>query len=82
MHHQGVKYPDHFEIRRVSATSAIRWHSQYVSVGSVLIGEHLGLEPICDGIWAVYFSWKRIGFLDESKMKILDTYGKLVRHKV
>lgn len=82
IHRLGVKYPDHFEIRRVSATSAIRWHSQYVSVGSVLIGEHLGLEPICDGIWAVYFSWKRIGFLDESKMKILDTYGKIVRHKV
>ena len=77
-----VQYPDHYEIRRVSGTSAIRWHSQSVSVGSVLIGEYLGLEPICDGIWAVYFDWKRIGFLDESKMKIVDTYGKMVHKKV
>jgi hypothetical protein len=46
------------------------------------VGEHLGLEPISAGIWAVYFGWKRIGFLDESKMKIVDTYGKMEHKKV
>ena len=43
------------------------------------MGECLGLEPIRDGIWGVYFYWKRIGILDELKMNIVDTYGKMVR---
>jgi hypothetical protein len=77
-----IQYPDHYEIRRVSNNNAIRWHSQSVNVGSVLRNEYLGLEPICDNIWAVYFCWKRIGFLDESKMKIVDTYGKIAHKKV
>jgi hypothetical protein len=59
-----------------SASTAHRVHHR------ILIGEYLGLEPICDGIWAVYFGWKRIGFLDESKMKIVDTYGKMAHKKV
>jgi hypothetical protein len=35
-----------------------------------------------DGIWAVYFSWKRLGFLDERKMRIIDDLGRLKRYKV
>ena len=70
------------QLQRLSNNNAIRWHSQYVNVGSVLRNEYLGLEPICDNIWAVYFCWKRIGSLDESKMKIVDTYGKIAHKKV
>ena len=35
-----------------------------------------------DGIWAVYFSWKRLGFLDETKMRIVDDLGRLKRLNV
>jgi putative transposase len=76
-----IKYPQHFEVRRVSRNNCMRWKNNYISIGSVLNDEYLGLEPIADGIWAVWFSWKRIGFFDESKMKIVDTYGKTGRKK-
>jgi len=39
----------------------------------------VGIEQVMDGIWAVYFSWKRIGFLDERKMCIIDNLGRLKR---
>ena len=43
--------------------------------------EYIGLEEVMNGIWAVYFSWKRLGFLDEKKMRIIDDLGRLKRKK-
>jgi len=77
-----VEYPAHFEVRLVSATSAFRWHSRYVNASGSLIGEYVGLEEVLDGIWAVYFSWKRIGFMDERKKKILDHLGRYQRNNL
>jgi len=77
-----VEYPAHFEVRVVSGNNMIRWRGKWVSVGSALTGERIGLEAVEDGVWAVYFSWKRIGFLDEKKLRILDEYGKLTRKRM
>ena len=41
-------------------------------VSTSLVKQYIGLEEVMDGIWAVYFSWKRLGFLDEKKMQITD----------
>lgn len=77
-----VEYPAHFEVRRVSATSAFRWNCRYVNASGSLIGENVGLEEVMDGIWAVFFSWKRIGFMDERKRKIIDHLGRYQRNKL
>jgi len=74
-----VEYPDHFEVRRVSANNGFRWNKQYVPASSVLEHEYIGLEPIDDGIWAVYFSWKLLGFLDERVLRIEDDLGRIKR---
>ena len=76
-----VEYPDHFEVRFVSANHCFRWNHRAVPVSSTLVHEYVGLEEVMDGIWAVYFSWKRLGFLDEKKMRIIDDLGRLKRKK-
>ena len=77
-----VEYPDHFEVRRVSATNAFRWHHCSVNASGSLVGEYVGLEEVLDGVWAVYFSWKRIGFMDERKKRIIDHLGRYKRNKL
>lgn len=75
-----VEYPDRFEVRYVSANGGIRWHKQWVNVTSALNGEYVGLEAIDDGIWDVYFSFKKIGRLHERHMRIEDHMGQFRRH--
>lgn len=67
-----VEYPEHFEVRRVSRNRCIRWACRPIMVGSALMDEYIGLEEVNTGIWAVYFSWKRIGFLVEKKNRIFE----------
>jgi putative transposase len=71
-----VEYPDHYEVRRVTHCRCMKWHGHWIPVSSALKHEYVGLEEIDDGLWAVYFSWKRIGFLDEKKKRILDDAGR------
>jgi len=73
-------YPDHYEVRYVSANGGIRWASQWVNVSTTCIGEYVGLEEIDDGIWNVYFGPLRLGRLLERHMRIEDAYGRLKRH--
>jgi putative transposase len=77
-----VEYPAHFEVRFVSANHCFRWNHNAVPISSTLVHEYVGLEEVMDGIWAVYFSWKRLGFLDVRKMRIKDDLGRLKRCKV
>ena len=77
-----VEYPEHFEVRRVSANHCFRWKNEAIYISSSLQHEHIGMEEVIDGVWAVYFSWKRIGFLDEKSMLILDEFGTRNGRKV
>lgn len=59
------EYPDYFTTRYVSTNGGMRFHSQYVTLAPALIGEHIGLDEIADGIWAVYFYDYLLGHLNE-----------------
>ena len=79
-----ITYPAHYEVRRVSNNSGIRWNKNWVNVSHVLAGEYVGLEEIDLGIWDVYFGPVWLGRLNEKIMKIEDENGKLereARHK-
>ena len=76
-----LEYPDRFEVRYVSANGGIRWHSRWVNVSIVCVGEYVGLEEIDDGIWNVYFGPLKLGRLHERRMRIEDAYGRLYRHR-
>ena len=48
----------------------MRWWSDNVFVGRALSGEAIGLEPVDDGVWRVWFYTYPLGLFDERKGKI------------
>lgn len=79
-----IEYPDHFEVRYVSATGGIKWKCDWVNISSVLVGEYVGLEEVGNGQWDIYYGPIKLGRLHERSMKIEDHLGRLTRmpHKV
>jgi putative transposase len=49
------EYPDHFELRRVKSNGVISMQDQSVVLGNVLQRECVGVEPIDDGLWHLWF---------------------------
>jgi len=74
-----LEYPDHFEVRYVSANGGIRWHRGWVNVSTTCCAEYVGLEEIDVGIWNVYFGPLKLGRFYEEHMRIEDQYGRLKR---
>lgn len=70
-------YPCHFEVRRVSRNSGIRWKSHWVQVSSTLAEEYIGFEEVADGIHHVYFGELLIGRFIEKAMKIEDVIERV-----
>ena len=57
-----LEYPDHFEVRYVSANGGIRWNEPVGEVSTTCCeGEYIGLEEIDDGMWNVYFGPLKLG---------------------
>lgn len=59
------EYPEHFEIRRVKSAGWISMRDQSISLGSVLRHECVGLEPVDDGLWHLWFGPVFLGRLQE-----------------
>ena len=74
-----IEYPAHFEIRRVSKNGGIRWNSRWVNVSHVLQELPVGLEPLADGTWNVFFGPVHLGWLDERDYRIHDHRGRTKR---
>jgi hypothetical protein len=74
-----IEYPGHFEVRRVSRNSGIRWNHHWVCVTHTLAGEYVGLEEVDDGRWDVYFGPLKLGQMDERMLRIEDHNGRTVR---
>jgi hypothetical protein len=70
-------YPNHFEVRRVSRNSGIRWKSRWVQVSQTLAEEYIGFEEVEDGIHNVYFCELLIGRFIEEDMKIEDVIKRV-----
>lgn len=72
---EAIEYDGTFTVRRVRQNGEIRWKGQCVYASEVLAKEPIGLEAIGDGLWNIYFSFQRIGTLDERTMKISPCQG-------
>ena len=66
-----VHYPGHFEIRQVHASGAIKWRGARLYVSQALIGEPVGLEPVSERHWRLYFGPVPLGLLDDPTRKLL-----------
>jgi transposase InsO family protein len=76
-----IEYPGHFEVRRVSQDSTIRWKHRKVFVSSLLGRNSVGLEEVGEGVWAVYFGPLHLGWLDESDFRIMDVRERKKRRR-
>ena len=57
-------YPGHFEVRHVGNRGHIKMAGHVIYLSESLIGEHLGLVEVDDGIWQVHFLSDAICGLD------------------
>lgn len=66
-----VEYPEGWQVRRVSPGGQMRWNSESVFVAHALGGEAVGLEPMEQDHWRVWFSFYPLGVLDRDQGRIL-----------
>lgn len=76
-----LEYPKHFDVRLVSTNGGIRWNHRWVNVSHLLGHEHIGLEPIDDGIWNVYFGPIWLGRFHERIMRVIGLDNSVTRNK-
>jgi putative transposase len=69
-----VSYPQDFEIRRVRQSGEILWRNRLLYMGTILIGERIGLAQLNEERWQIWFSDVPIGILDERLKKVLPLY--------
>jgi len=63
-------YPKDWEKRMVREAGQMKWNGHNVRLSEALWGQQIGLKPIEDGIWAVYFEDLHLGTFDERKGRI------------
>lgn len=60
-----LEYPNWYQRQKVSVNGVMYCLGRRVYVGYLLGGEWMGLEPVADGEWDVYFGPVRLGHFDE-----------------
>jgi len=58
-------YPDEWEKRTVREGGQIKWKGKNVTLSKALWGQQIGLQPVEEALWAVYFENIELGVLDE-----------------
>lgn len=59
------EYPSHFEVRRLHRSGCLKFLRGYATLGSILGHEAIGLEPVDDGFYQVWFGPIYLGLLAE-----------------
>ena len=58
-------YPDDWEKRMVRKSGQIKWKGKDVRLTGALWGQEVGLKPVADGEWTVYFEGLELGTFEE-----------------
>jgi transposase InsO family protein len=64
-----LEYPQGYAVRKVSLSGAVKFASHQALVSTALVGHDVGLEPITNQRYAVWFCRLRLGELDLSTDK-------------
>lgn len=65
------EYPGDYEVRRVKADGDIKWRGEKPYLSQNLAGEWIGLEPVEDGLWRLWFYDYELGLLDDHTGKVI-----------
>jgi putative transposase len=64
------EYSGEWEVRSVGPCGTMRWRNAKIFVGKVLAGEVIGMEPVGDGQWKLWFFGYPMGTFDERHGKV------------
>lgn len=64
-------YPEEWQSRCVRKGGQMKWNGKDVRLTGALWGQRVGLKPIEDGIWIVYFENLELGRFDERQMRVI-----------
>ncbi|HEV7425649.1 MAG TPA: integrase core domain-containing protein, partial [Thermoanaerobaculia bacterium] len=67
-----VEYDSTMEVHRVTTHGFFHWKGARVFASEVLIGANIGLLPVDETVWAIYFGHVRIGYLDGLARRVLN----------
>ena len=66
-------YPADYKVRYVCRNGAIRiGKANWIFVSTALMGKHIGLEELGNGIFRIYYRNFFLGYLDEKELKVYD----------
>lgn len=74
-------YPEEWERRRVRQAGQMKWNGQDVRVSTALWGQEIGLRPVDDGYWEVYFEDLALGVFDERKGRIVPSKRLVIKEE-
>jgi hypothetical protein len=66
-----VDYPDTMQVRTVKAHGHFRWKKHDVFLSEVLWGEPVGLLPVDDGVYTVYFAHVPLALFYEPMLRVM-----------
>lgn len=66
-----VGYDEGYQVRRARHNGQIKWQGQLLYVSHVLAKEPIGLKPIDEARWEIYFGFYLLGIYDERQKKIM-----------
>lgn len=64
-------YSDDWAVRKIKNSGRMKWRGKAIQVSGPLTGEYVGLKPVEDGVWEMYFLDQPIGIFDERKLRML-----------
>lgn len=64
-HLREPEYPGEWVVRGVRECGRMKWRNANVYVGKLLGGERIGLEPLAEGYWRVWYFAYPLGVFDE-----------------
>jgi len=66
-------YPSEMTMKLVTVNGALRWKSEgLIMVSTALGGRYVGLEPVDDGVWIVYYRQVALGVLSERTQRVYE----------
>jgi len=66
-------YPVEMKEKQVTVNGALRWERVgLIMISTALAGKYVGLDPVDDGVWIVYYRHVPLGVLSERTMRVYE----------
>ena len=60
-----LEYPGHYQVKKITTGGTFRFHNRLLYLANSMVDQHIGLEEIDDGIWAIHFNTILLATFDE-----------------